>query len=174
MKIAETQRLNLRELNAEDAQNLFALNNDPEVIRYTGDRPFGNLAEARSFLENYDQYRKFGYGRWAVTDKVSGEFLGWCGLKFDPATGETDIGFRFFKNQWNKGYATEAAIKCLGIGFGKFNLQRIVGRAMKENAASVHVLEKLGMKYESEFDFYRGHAGLIYAISKEKFKTDVT
>ncbi len=171
MKIAETQRLILRELDVEDAQNMYALNSDPEVVRYTGDRPFANAAEARSFLENYDQYRKFGYGRWAVTDKISGEFLGWCGLKFDPATGETDLGFRFFKIHWNKGHATESAKECLKLGFGKFNLKRIVGRAMSENTASIKVLEKLGMEYESAFDFYRGHAGLIYALSKEKFKT---
>lgn len=174
MKIAETQRLILRELNTNDAQQMYALNNDPEVIRFTGDPPFGNVAEARSFLENYDQYRRFGYGRWAVTDKISGVFLGWCGLKFDPATGETDIGFRFFKIHWNKGYATESARQCLAIGFEQFQLSRIVGRAMKENAASVKVLEKLGMVYENEFDFYRGHAGLIYALSKENFNPGVT
>lgn len=174
MKIAETQRLILREFNVDDAAQMYALNNDPDVIRFTGDPPFANVAEARSFLENYDQYRKFGYGRWAVTDKISGEFLGWCGLKFDPSTGETDIGFRFFKIHWNKGYATESARECLKNGFGKLKLERIIGRAMKENSASVKVLEKLGMAYESEFDFFRGHAGLIYAVSKENFKTGVT
>lgn len=170
MAILETQRLLLREFSLADAEQLFLLNKDPEVIKFTGDQAFQNVAEARSFLENYDQYKKYGFGRWTVIDKGSGDFLGWCGLKYDPAADETDIGFRFFKRYWNKGYATEAAKGCIALGFDRFGLQTLVGRAMKENTASIKVLEKLGMAFETEFDFYRGHAGLIYRIDKQNFR----
>lgn len=170
MAIAETQRLLLREFSVADAGKLFLLNKDPDVLKYTGDRAFENVAEARSFIENYDQYKKYGYGRWTVIDKGSGDFLGWCGLRYDPAQDETDIGFRLFKRYWNKGYATEAAQSCIGLGFDRFGLQTLIGRAMKEHSASVRVLEKLGMDFEKEFDFYRGHAGLIYRIDKQNFR----
>lgn len=168
--ILETERLILREFSTADAEQLYLLNLDPEVIKYTGDPAFKNKAEAASFLENYNQYQKYGFGRWAVIEKNSGDFLGWCGLKHDPAHHETDIGFRFFKIHWNNGYATESAKACLQKGFSTFGLQRIIGRAMKENTASVKVLEKLGMVFEKEFDFYQGHAGLLYKIEKENFK----
>lgn len=171
MAILETQRLLLREFSMADAEQLFLLNKDPDVLKYTGDQAFQNVAEARSFLENYNQYQKYGFGRWPVIDKVSGEFLGWCGLKYDPAIDETDIGFRFFKRYWNKGYATEAAKASIALGFDRFGLQSLVGRTMKENTASIRVLEKLGMAFEQEFDFYRGHAGLVYRMDKQNFQS---
>jgi len=168
--ILETSRLILRELVPADDGELFALNNDPDVIKYTGDPAFRNVQEARSFLENYDQYRKYGFGRWAVILKKDGDFLGWCGLKYDPSINETDIGFRFSKRYWNQGFATESAKACLTHGFDKLDMETIVGRAMKENTASVKVLEKLGMQFDREFDFYRGHSGVVYKVEKKQFK----
>ena len=166
MKVIETQRLVLREFSVADADALFLLNSDPDVIKYTGDPAFRNVAEARSFLEHYTPYKTYGYGRWAVIDKENGSFLGWCGLKYDPATDENDIGFRFYKKHWNKGIATEAAKACLKIGFEKFGMQKIIGRAMKENTASIKVLEKIGMVYWKDFEFHHGHGGCIYTINK--------
>jgi RimJ/RimL family protein N-acetyltransferase len=170
--IFETQRLILREMTPADDRHLYALNYDPEVIKYTGDPAFQNVAEARSFLENYDQYRKYGFGRWAVIDKKEGVFLGWCGLKYDAAIDETDIGFRFCKKYWNRGFATESAKACLAYGFDQLTMETIVGRAMKENTASIKVLEKLGMQFDREFDFYRGHSGVVYKMEKKNFKID--
>lgn len=64
--ILETGRLILRELNTADAENLYRLNQNPEVIKYTGNAAFHSINEAKSFLENYSDYQKHGYGRWAV------------------------------------------------------------------------------------------------------------
>ena len=80
---------------------------------------------------------------------------------------EIDIGFRFFKKFWNKGYATESAIACLELGFHKFNLQQIVGRARKENIASIKVLEKIGLHYWKDFDF-DGEEGVVYKIDRRE------
>ena len=168
--ILQTQRLFLREFSPDDDQHFYNLNYDPEVIKYTGDRAFRTVQEARSFLENYDQYRKFGFGRWAVIDKKEHGFLGWCGLKYDASLDETDIGFRFAKKHWNQGFATEAAKACLAYGFDKCNLKIIVGRAVKENTASVKVLEKLGMEFDRELDFFHGHTGVAYKTEKKNFK----
>ena len=166
--IVETDRLLLRELNMTDAKDFYALNLNPNVVKYTGDRAFKNIAEAEIFLSNYSDYDKNGYGRWAVIAKSNGEFLGWCGLKYIHELNETDIGFRFFENHWNKGFATESAEACLKFGFEKLNLETIVGRAMAENGASIKVLEKIGLKYEKEFDF-DSHKGLIYKINKHQY-----
>ena len=160
-KIVETKRLYLRELNVNDADSFYRLNLDKEVMKYTGDKPFVNIEKSKEFLENYDHYKKYGFGRWAVINKENDEFLGWCGLKFTENLNEYDIGFRFFKKYWNKGYATESARICVNYGINNLKISEIIGRAMLENKASIRVLEKIGLKYEREFNF-EGHKGVIY------------
>lgn len=164
--IIETERCYLRALSVDDAQHFYDLNADEEVIKYTGDVAFQQVTEARSFLENYNQYKQYGYGRWAVIDKANGEFLGWCGLKFSPDLNETDLGFRFFRKYWNKGYATETAKACIEYGFNELQLTRIVGRAMEANIGSVKVLEKIGMQFVGKFEFHL-HDGVLYQIEKQ-------
>ena len=159
--ILETPRLLLREFQEEDAPFFYELNEDPEVVRYTGDPPFDSVESARFFLRSYDQYEKYGYGRWAVLLKPNNEWIGWCGLKHQPELGETDIGFRFFRRYWGQGYATESARACLDYGFNTLGLKRVVGRAMKDNKASIRVLEKIGLEFWKEFDF-EAHPGLLY------------
>lgn len=163
--IAQTKRLLLREITPHDAEQAYLLNLDPEVIRYTGDESFKSIEEARIFLEKYDSYIKYGFGRWGVIDKNTNEFLGWCGLKYDSKTNEHDIGFRFFKKYWGKGYATESAQACLDLGFNKFNMPFIVGRAAKENLASIHVLKKIGLTYLRD-DMCHHDEAVVYIIHK--------
>ena len=165
IKVLETNRLYLRRMTLEDAENAYLLNLDPEVIQYTGDASFESIESAQTFLANYNHYEKYDFGRWAVINKESDAFLGWCGLKFTPELNEYDIGFRFFKKYWNKGYATEAARACVDLGFNHYNLTTIVGRARKENIGSIRVLEKIGLTYLKDFDF-DGNEGVVYCIQK--------
>ena len=67
-----------------------------------------------------------------MIEKSTNKFLGWCGLKYDKNLDETDIGFRFLEEHWNKGFATESAKACIDFGFENLNLKSIVGRAMSE------------------------------------------
>lgn len=155
--IIETDRLLLRTFTVEDADLIYELNLDPEVTRYTGDT-VRDRAHAKEILEQVilPQYALYNHGRWAVHIKPALEFIGWCGLKFRPERNEIDLGYRFIKSSWGRGYATEAAHACLKYGFEKLNLGRIVGRAMPENGASLKVLEKCGMTCigEEEVDGY--------------------
>jgi ribosomal-protein-alanine N-acetyltransferase len=164
--ILETERCYLRELSVDDAQSFYDLNADPEVVRYTGDNPFKNIQEAESFLENYEQYNLYGFGRWAVIDKKTNEFLGWCGLKYIPESDAIDLGYRFFRKHWNQGYATETAKACLEYGFNKLNMSKIIGRAIEANVYSVKILEKIGMSFVGKFEFDL-HEGVLYE-SKNK------
>lgn len=164
----ETERLTLREITVADAPAMYALNLDPEVIQYTGDEAFSSLSEAETFIRNYPDYARNGYGRWAVIRKADGAMLGWCGLKYLPETGETDIGYRFFKKYWGNGYATEAARACLDFGFKKLNLETLVARAMHANAASINVMKKLGMTYRNEVTC-EAHPAVCYQITNTEF-----
>jgi [ribosomal protein S5]-alanine N-acetyltransferase len=166
--LLETERTYLREMTPGDAEQAYALNLDPEVLQYTGDDPFASVEAARSFLERYDQYARFGVGRWAVISKEDEQFLGWCGLKYAPNENEYDIGFRFFKQYWNKGYASETASACIAYGFEQLALPEIVGRARKENGASIRVLEKVGLTFQHAFE-EEGAIWHLYRITKEAY-----
>ncbi|HAO06906.1 MAG TPA: N-acetyltransferase [Chryseobacterium sp.] len=166
MKIViETERLILRELNYNDAKSFYELNLNPNVIRFTGDKAFRSELEAEIFLRNYNDYKMNGYGRWAVINKLTNSFIGWCGLKLGEIDKETDIGFRLFEEEWNKGYATESAKACLKYGFETLKLRRIIGRAMKENFASIKVFEKIELEYDKDVDF-DGQDAVIYKIER--------
>lgn len=162
--ILETDRLVLRTFTKEDAQLVYDLNLDPEVTRYTGD-PVTDLDHASQVLEQVilPQYALHNYGRWAVLVKPGLEFIGWCGLKNRPELNEIDLGYRYLKSSWGKGYATEAAFACIKYGFEKLCIQRIVGRAMPENKGSLKVLEKCGMTFIGD-QIADGHPAKTYEI----------
>lgn len=162
--IIETERLLFSQFTAEDAPLLYKLNLDPDVIRYTLD-PIKDINHAKEILEQVilPQYALYNYGRWAVHLKPGHEFIGWCGLKYVAERNEIDLGYRFIKSFWGKGYATEAAGACIKYGFEKLKLRSIIGRAMPDNAGSLKVLEKCGMSYVGE-GIVDGHQAKTYEI----------
>ena len=147
-KTIETERLYLREFTIDDAQLLIDLNSDINVTRYTGDGPVKDIEEAKRILTEiiFPQYKN-KIGRWAVHLKSTNEFIGWCVLKYLVETGETDLGYRFFKKYWGNGYATESARAVLDYGVKYMKLKNIIARAAKENPTSINVIKKMGMVY---------------------------
>jgi [ribosomal protein S5]-alanine N-acetyltransferase len=162
--VIETSRLLLRAFTISDAQLIFDLNNDPEVVRYTYD-PITDPDHAKHILETVilPQYALYKHGRWAVHIKQSLEFIGWCGLKYRPEQNEVDLGYRFKQSSWGKGYATEAAFASIKYGFEKLNQPRIIGRAVPGNAGSLRVLEKCGMQFLRE-EAVDGHPAKTYEL----------
>ncbi len=162
-KIIESERLILRELDIKDSESFFKLNSDPLVLKYTGDVPFSSITAAETFLLNYSDYKKNGYGRWAVILKETSSFIGWCGLKLNEEN-LIDIGFRFFKEEWGKGFATESAKSVIDYGFNTLKLKEIIGRASKNNISSIRVLEKLNMNFWKEDSFEGVEESVYYRI----------
>lgn len=162
--ILETDRLLLREFVLDDAEALFRMVSDPDVTRYTGDG-VKTLEEAKQGLEErlLEDYRKYGYGRWATVDKSTGKVIGFAGLKYLDEVSEVDLGYRFFKEYWGHGLATEAAKAVLDYGIRVLRLPRIIGIADIENKASLRVLEKVGFQFE-RFATYGGHDVAWFAI----------
>jgi RimJ/RimL family protein N-acetyltransferase len=163
--IIETERLLLRQFEPGEGQLIFTLNEDPEITRYTGD-PVRDLAHAEEVLNEVilPQYNLYNHGRWAVLTKPDMEFIGWCGLKYRPELDEIDLGYRFMKSAWGKGYATEAAMASIKYGFEQLGMRKIVGRAMPGNLGSIKVLEKCGMKFIGE-EIVDGHPALTYELT---------
>lgn len=163
--ILETERLYLREFVESDGLHFYHLNNDLDVIKFTGNDPFKSLKEANLFINNYSDYKRNGFGRWAVCLKETNEFLGWCGLKLEDDSKEIDLGFRFYKKYWGKGYATESAKACINYGFSSLRISEIVGRAYVENIASIGVLKKCNFKFKKQFK-YDNQQAVLYILKK--------
>ena len=142
----ETPRLRHRAMTTADAETFFRLKSDPEVNRYTGEEPFASLDVARDALATYPDFETHGFGRWGVELKETGELIGFSGLKRLDEFDAVDIGYRFFPQHWGKGYATEASSACLDFGFQTLGLDRIIALVIQDNAASIRVLEKTGMR----------------------------
>lgn len=160
-----TERLLLREIVVADAPVFHALNADPEVMRWTGDSPFPDLAATEAFIRAYPAYRDDGFGRWAMVRLTDGEVVGWCGLRRQP-DGEVDLGYRLFRKHWGQGYATEAALASVRHGFRELGLPAIIGRAARANVASIRVLVKVGMRFWKEAPCEDIQDAVIYRVEK--------
>ena len=152
----ETQRLRLRRFTPGDGGRMFALDSDPEVMRYLT----GGAGTSREHVENevlpamigaYDRYG--GLGWWAAETAGEGGFVGWFGLHPFDAThpGELELGYRLRREAWGRGLATEGALALLAKAFEEFGATRVMAQTYEENAASRRVLEKCGMQFVRSF-----------------------
>ena len=173
----ETERLILRELLETDLEGMFALDSNPKVHQYLGNKPIQTREEAAKVIRFIQQqYNQRGIGRFAAIEKSSGEFIGWSGLKLNQGENEMingfdqfiDIGYRFLPQFWGKGYATESSIATLKYGFEAMNYDIIYGAAEARNIASNRVLKKIGLHLVSEF-IYSDIKCNWYELKKEKY-----
>ncbi len=104
----ETQRLILRKLEEEDAERIFLMDSNPEVMKYIGTPVSTDLEESKYIIRMIQQqYKENGVGRLGVIEKESGLLIGWSGLKL--LTKETnghqnvlELGYRFLPESWGK------------------------------------------------------------------------
>ena len=144
----ETERLRLRLFTHDDVQVMFELGSDPEIIKYAEPEPVKDLQEAQQRLEEgplYD-YEKYGYGRFAVELKETGEVIGFCGIKYLPEIDLPEVGYRYLTEYWGRGIGTEAAQACVEFARDDLNIRKLVALIMPGNTGSMRVAEKLCMK----------------------------
>jgi RimJ/RimL family protein N-acetyltransferase len=151
----ETERLRLRFLTEDDAENLYRLDLDPAVTRYT----HGGLPTPREHVETsviprllayYDRGDHFGF--YAAEEKETDRFIGW--FHFRPCAAvpeEIELGYRLRQDAWGRGYATEGSMALVNRGFEELGVPVVVAVAMPENRASIHVMEKIGMTFERAY-----------------------
>ena len=161
--IIETHRLVLRQFALADAEAVFHIQSDPEVMRYTGEPPALDIGEIRQMLVDRPlaDYERYGFGRWACILKATGDLIGGAGLKYLPEFGEVDVGYRLRRDCWGQGLATEASRACVDYGLATLNLPRIIGLVERGNIASIRVLEKSGFVWDGEVE-YRGDVVIRY------------
>ncbi len=187
----ETERLILRQFTEDDADHLFELDSDREVIRFAniglinGGEPIDTDYEAirykilPRFIKYYEKYD--GYGFWAAIEKLSSEFIGWFHLRpaLDNITvhvnneNEIELGYRLRKVAWGKGYATEGSRSLIVKGFCELDTQRIVSTALVANTASIRVMEKAGLKFEKTFIHQATNQEAVkHSLNKDEFEPE--
>ena len=156
-----------------DVEPSYIMNLDPEVSRYTGDGGVVDRSEMerRIRADVLGDYSKYGYGRLAVDWKATREFIGFTGFKYMPELGKTDLGFRFKKEFWGKGIATESCMACFELAKNRLNLDTIHAFVLPENNASVRVLEKTGFMLQREFQ-EDGLTVLEYTMVLDPMRTE--
>jgi len=150
LTILETERLSLRRLTTDDAQFILELLNQPSFLRYIGDKGVRNSEDAIQYIQTgpVASYDRFGFGLYLVELKESGTPIGMCGLLKRETLADVDVGFAFLPDYWSRGYAFEAAAAVMAYGREVLGLRRIVAITSLDNAASIKLLEKIGLRFE--------------------------
>lgn len=170
--IIETERLLLREITLDDKEALLTLYSNPEVLKYTGESIVESIEEIEQAIKiRVSNYKKYGYGRWATFLKSGMQFVGWAGLAYLPEFDKTDLGYRFLPEYWGLGIATEASRAILDYGFDQLELKKVIAIAMKENKASIRVMQKIGMEFEKFAPYEQGSEDAIWYWCDRKLIT---
>jgi RimJ/RimL family protein N-acetyltransferase len=139
-----------------DLAKLATLNGDTEVMRYISPALSSTqVAQVLGWFES--EWRRLGYGWFALFHAESAEFVGQCGLQKLEGKQDADdveIAFVIAKSFWGQGYATEAAQAVVKFGFSTAGLNRIVAVTLEENLPSQRILGKLGFVFEENRNLY--------------------
>lgn len=158
---APTARLRFREMVEADLDLMAALLGDPEVMRHYP-RP-KTRSEALDWIRwTRRNYEEHAYGLWVV-ETHEGEFVGDCGLTWQPVDGEQvlEVGYHVVRALQGRGYASEAARSCVDLALGPIGEARVVAIINPDNVASRRVAEKVGLRLEQETEV-RGLPVVVY------------
>ena len=147
--IIETDRLTLAELQIEDALFILELYNDPDFIKYIGDRNIQSIVDAEKFIKIGPQasYTENDLGLYKVSLKDHTP-IGICGLLKRDELDDPDIGFAMLPKYRKSGYTFEASVAVLDDGRNRLGLNYIIAVTSPENNASIRLLNKLGMRFD--------------------------
>ncbi|MBE6538633.1 MAG: GNAT family N-acetyltransferase [Ruminococcaceae bacterium] len=146
----ETERLLLRRMRADDAEDMYEYASDSEVTRYLTWFPHPDSRYTRDYLEYLGtRYRVGDFFDWAITLKESGKMIGTCGFtSFDYTNDSAEMGYVLNPKYRGQGIVPEALRAVLDFGFGNLALHRAEAKFIEGNEASRRVMEKVGMKFE--------------------------
>jgi len=145
-----TERLSLRKLTFKDAEFIFELLNDPDWIRYIGDRGVRTLDDAQAYIRKgpMTMYDKHGFGLYLVEVRETGKAVGLSGLLKRDALDDVDIGFAFLPSARGVGYAREAARAVIEEASTHHRLRRLAAITSVDNDSSIRLLEREGFRFE--------------------------
>jgi ribosomal-protein-alanine N-acetyltransferase len=159
-----TERLRLRPATLDDLDTWLAISRDAEQVWWG--EPRSTLDDARANLQNnVTNEERHRFSLWPVELRPTGDMIGLTGLQHLAGGPEVEVGYRFLRDHWGHGYATEAATAAIRFGFDELELDRIVAVTMPTNQASRRVMEKCGLTEVGVMQVY-GAAQVKYALSR--------
>jgi len=137
-------------MDEDDAAFILKLVNDPDWLRFIGDRGVRNLEDARQYIRKgpVDMYARLGFGLYLTELKDGRVPAGICGLIKRDTLDDVDLGFAFLPEFRGKGYAGEAASAALAYGRDVLGLPRILAITSPDNDRSIRLLDRLGFQFE--------------------------
>jgi RimJ/RimL family protein N-acetyltransferase len=150
--IFETKRLIIRRYAMDDLDDFFRLNGDPEIMQFI--RPAQDYEHSKEFLQKIiESYLTSpGLGRWGMISSESMEFIGSFALIPVDHMNKIQIGYSLLKQNWGKGYASEAVKGGIVYAFNQLKLPEIAGITYPANVSSQKVLLQNGFLFEKTFE----------------------
>ena len=179
MNIARTARLSFRLIDENDAELLYELDNDPEVMKHLTRGKVSTMQSIKEvFIPRLNAYRneQKGWGLWQVNIIESNIFIGWglvrpMGFFEQPDFSDLEMGWRFKRMSWGKGYASEAALAIAKAVSEPEEIKSLSATALKDNLGSIKVMEKLGLKFVKNY-IHQDEQGelpaVLYSCPKEQ------
>lgn len=167
MNIPNSQRLRFEMMTQEDGHLLFEVDQDPAVMRFINGGRASSMEEIQTILmprlKSYTNPDK-GWGLWKVSTLASeldcpSAYIGWILVRpmdfFSeaPKFNDIELGWRFKRITWGKGYATEAALAIKDMLAEQADVSHVSAVANEDNLASIGIMKKLGMEFIKRDDY---------------------
>lgn len=174
----ETDRLVLRQMRLDDAEDVLVYRGDAHVQRFNSE-PLKTVEQARDFIAKgiAGFYQKKSL-YWGVTIRGEDIVIGGFGFNWwDAYHRRAEVGYDLARAHWGHGYATEALTTICRFGFDRMDLNRIETETLLDNTESVHLLKRLGFHHEGTRRAYSWeyidnafHDGGVFGLLKGEFK----
>lgn len=170
----ETDRLILREYTLRDFLPLYEILSDAETMQHYPE-PFDENRVYGWISWNTTNYKKYGFGLWAVVLKETGELIGDCGITLQKINGKEvpEIGYHINKRFWRKGFAKEAAKKCRDWLFENTEYDVVYSYMKYTNVASAATAVANGMRKVEEYPDSNNGTTYVYAITREEWNEQI-
>jgi ribosomal-protein-alanine N-acetyltransferase len=148
--VLQTPRLVLRQIEVQDAHEIFMLRSDDRVLHYINREKMASVAEATDWINKFNEaLAKNESINWGIClkndQKLIGSIAFWRMVKEHH---RAEIGYTLHPDHWNKGLVNEALTAVLDCGFRHLNLHTVEGNVNPENKASIRLLQKQGFGQE--------------------------
>ena len=157
LTVTPSARLTYRRVTAQDRDFLFEIDQDEEVMRYlTGGRKTTRKEVDEVFIPRIESFNneEKGWGLWQVSLSTGNrQAIGWILVRplgfftGNPQPDNLELGWRFRRQSWGKGYATEAA-KAVLDSLKQAGCPQFSALALADNHGSINIMQKLGMQYQ--------------------------
>jgi [ribosomal protein S5]-alanine N-acetyltransferase len=167
----ESERIMLRPVSLNNAEDMFEYNSDEETTRFIYD-PHTDLDQTKRMIANY--YFKEPIGKYSIVLKDSNKMIGTVEFRVHDYNNSGELGFTLNRHFWGHGYMTEAGKLILELAFPILDLDRVYAGHDVRNVASGRVLKRLGMTYEGTHRRDQKVKGVLtdtayYSILKDEY-----